>query len=208
MFEYLFLVPSLFAPTSQPKGVKSNPNYPEVGDLVYSNGYVTFQSKLDGDFDVVVNKDELIGQIVQMNLTDSKEDYIYYMKVLRPDNSIVYVEIINPYDEAWSVYVLDNEWYKVVANPSYSYPSTNTKQPTTTETARINIPTNDKTIEMPQQKPTSSYYDDVIDEALPKPNYWLIGGIAVGGIAFLALFTWGISQFAIKRNEKSNKPKR
>ncbi|WP_028525490.1 hypothetical protein [Runella limosa] len=208
MLEYLFLIPSLFAPASQQKGVKSNPNYPEVGDLVYSNDYVAHQSKLEGNFDVVVNKGELIGQIVQMNVTDSKEEYTYYMKVQRPDNSIVYVAIMNPYDE--SLYVFDNEWYKVVVNPNYSYPVSNSKQPTTTQSGGINTP-DDPTIETPQKQPSPPPIDDfVIDEAPPKPNYLLIGGIAVGGLTFLALLIWGVSspQSNEKQSSKFSKSKR
>lgn len=130
MFDLLIsaLLPTLINAEGKRKGTKSILDYPEVGDLVYSNDYVRHQSELDGAFDVVVDKGELIGQIVQMNVADSKEDYVYHMKIRRSDSSIVYVALLDWTEvdtyEFWDL--MNNQWYKVVANPNYFYPNPNT----------------------------------------------------------------------------------
>lgn len=200
MFDLLIsaLLPTLINAEGKTKGIKSLRDYPEIGDLVYSTDYVKHQSKLDGAFDVVVDKDELIGQIVQMNVADSKEDYVYHMKVLRPNNSTVYVAILNPYDESY--YVMNNEYYRVVANPNYFYPNPNTVP---NQTGDGSIPTQTggtTTPKKPTPKPPEPTAPEdrtpiypPIDESEPKPNYWLIGGIVGGGVFILIILIWAFS---------------
>lgn len=197
----LSLLPTLIG--GMGKGVKSIPDYPEVGDLVYSNDWVKYQSMLDGDYDVVVNKGELIGQIVQMNVTDSKEDYVYHMKISRPNGSIVYVPILNPYDDTYDQ--MNNEWYRVAANPNYSYPST--KQ--TTPQIGGTTPTKKPIPKTPEPKPTAPEEKTPkyppIEEPEPKPNYWLIGGLVGGGVIILVILVWAFSSST--DDAKVSKPK-
>ncbi len=197
------LLPSVLSVAQ--KGTKSNPTYPEVGDLVYSNDWVKYQSVLDGKFDVVVNKDELIGQIIQMNVTDSKEDYVYYMKISRPNGSIVYVPLLNPYDDAYNQ--MDNEWYKVVANPNYSYPAQKGGQTTNpTQTPTPKSPTTNPT-PSPTKTPSPTPSPKTIPTPTPKspstPNYWLIGGISLGGVLLLIIAVAALSN----SNENNDAPK-
>lgn len=212
MFDLLIstLLPTLISAEGKTKGTKSLRDYPEIGDLVYSTDYVVHQSQLDGAFDVVVDKGELIGQIVQMNVADSKADYVYHMKVLRPDNSTVYVGILNPYDESY--YVMDNEYYRVVANPNYFYPNTNTVP---SQTGDESIPTQTGGTTTPKKPtfktPEPTAPDDGVpiylprEEPKPKPNYWLIGGIVGGGVILLAILVFALS--GSPDDAKASKPK-
>lgn len=213
MFENLLfaLLPTLTNSTQgKVKGVKSLYDYPEVGDLVYSNDTITWRSDLNKEHDTTIQKGVFIGQVVAVNVTDNQEDYVYYMKVGRPNGSIVFLEILNPYDELYNQ--IDNEYYTVKANPNYYYPSSDRNTPTapkptgtttTTPKPTFKNPTPDPDT-LPQKPPIINIpYHDPYPE--PKANYWVIGGIVFGALFFITLLILAFS--GSSDNTKANNPK-